>query len=145
MAENQGSKQPKRKPADVKNLGSLVLAYMGDAVYEQFIRDRVISSGRFARADVLHRAGVFYVNAEAQADTIKAMLEELDEEERAVVRRARNHRSATRPKNVDPVSYKWATAFEALLGYLYLLGRENRLLEVMERAAKITEIAEEKF
>ncbi|NMA94049.1 MAG: ribonuclease III [Clostridiales bacterium] len=142
MAENKKSKHPERKAADVKNLGSLVLAYMGDAVYEQFIRERVIRSGRFVRADVLHRAGVFYVNAEAQAETIKTMLEELDEEERGVVRRARNHRSATKPKNVDPISYKWATAFEALLGYLYLLGREKRLSELMERAAELVEASE---
>ncbi len=142
MAENKKSKHPERKAADVKNLGSLVLAYMGDAVYEQFIRERVIRSGRFVRADVLHRAGVFYVNAEAQAETIKTMLEELDEEERGVVRRARNHRSATKPKNVDPVSYKWATAFEALLGYLYLSGRDKRLAELMERAAELVEASE---
>ncbi len=142
MTENQASEQVKRQMLKVKDLGSLALAYMGDAVYEQFVRERVIRNGRFVRADVLHRAGVLYVNAEAQAEVIKTMLEELDEEEKVVVRRARNHRSATKPKNVDPVSYKWATALEALFGYLYLIGRERRLTELMERAAELTEALE---
>ncbi len=117
---------------------------MGDAVYESFVRERIMRSGRASgHADRLHREGVRYVRAEAQARAILALMEELSEEEQALVKRARNHRTATKPKNADAVTYKWATAFEALLGCLYLCGEEERLAEILEKAAVITEEADE--
>ena len=124
---------------DYRSLNGIALAYMGDAVYEQFIRERVIRRGATPHADVMHKAGVHYVNAGAQAAAVKSMLEDLSEEEAGVVRRARNHKIATKAKNADPVTYKWATAFEALLGYLYLAGRNERLEEIMLKAAEFTE------
>ena len=121
----------------------LVLAYLGDAVYELSVRERIVASGEAVRADRLHRAGVAYVRAEAQAAAIKRMIDEgyLSAEEEALARRAHNHKIATKPKNADPVDYKWATAFEALLGYLKLSGREERLAEVTARAMSITDEA----
>ncbi len=118
------------------NYNVLALAFMGDAVYEQFIRERVVrSAGPSAgHADRMHKAAVKYVCAAAQAASVKRMLAEgfLTEEEEALVKRARNHRSATKPKNADAVEYKLATALEALIGWLYLEGRSERLAQIME-------------
>jgi ribonuclease-3 family protein len=87
-----------------------------------------------AGADRLHKAAVKYVRAEAQAEAVKRLLDSLSEEEISLVKRARNKRSATKPKNADPVSYKWATAFEALIGYLYLSGNKERMEEIINAA-----------
>jgi len=121
----------------------LALAYLGDAVYELAVRRRIIQSAGITRADRLHRAGVAYVCAQAQASAVKRLMSEgfLSEEEEALTRRAHNHKTATRPKNADPVEYKWATAFEALLGYLELSGQDERLAEIMQTAMEMTENA----
>ena len=126
---------------EVKNLSSLALAYYGDALYEVFIRERVIRLGASPKVDVLNKAGIRYVNAAAQAKAVKTMIDEgfLSEEELTIAKRARNHRTATKAKNADPVDYKWATALEALIGWLKLTGQENSMTEVMEEAARITE------
>lgn len=126
---------------EVKDLSTLTLAYLGDAVYELFVRQRVISGGTSPKVDVLHKKGIRYVNAGAQAKAIKTMIDEgfLSEEEVSLAKRARNHRTATKAKNADPIDYKWATALEALLGWLKLTNREDRMTEIMERAAQIIE------
>ena len=126
---------------EVKDLSSLALAYYGDALYEVFIRERVIRLGASPKVDVLNKAGIRYVNAAAQAKAVKTMIDEgfLSEEELTIAKRARNHRTATKAKNADPIDYKWATALEALIGWLKLTGQENRMTEVMEEAARITE------
>ena len=77
------------------------------------------------------------LRASAQAKIIKTIFDELDEKEQALVKRARNRKSATKAKNADPVTYKWATAFEALTGYLYLTENQDRLSWLMERAIGI--------
>lgn len=118
---------------------------MGDAVYEQFIREMLLQSG-FARVNNLHRCATKYVKAPAQALAIKTMMAvgvgkevqpELSEEEQKLVKRARNHKFNSKAKNADPVTYKWATAFEALVGYLYLSGEADRLSQIMNRAVEI--------
>ena len=126
---------------DTKSCSSLTLAYLGDAIYELFIRERVIKKGVSPKVDVLHRESIHYVNAGAQAKAIKTMMDEsfLSEEEFAVAKRARNHKTATKAKNADPVDYKWATALEALIGWLKLNNQEDRMTEVMEKAAEILE------
>ncbi len=126
---------------EARDLGSLTLAYLGDAVYELFIRERVIASGTSPKVDVLNRESTRYVNAAAQARAVKKMISEgfLSEEEISIAKRARNHRTSTKAKNADPVDYKWATALEALIGWLKLHDLENRMLEIMEEAARITE------
>ncbi len=123
---------------DYRTYNSIALAFMGDAVYERFIRERILRGGT-AGADKMHQAAVHYVKAAAQEQCLRAMLDDLNETEADVVRRARNHKITSKPKNADPVTYKMATAFEALLGYLYLSGQEERLTELMERAARIIE------
>ncbi|MCQ2560514.1 MAG: ribonuclease III [Clostridia bacterium] len=124
---------------DYRTINSIALAYMGDAVYEQYIRQRVIERCHSPHADVMHRAGVRYVNASAQCAALKHILPQLSEEEAGVVRRARNHKIATKAKNADAVTYKWATAFEALIGYLFFAERSERLQEIMLLAAEFTE------
>lgn len=118
-----------------KNLNqypTTVLAYMGDAVYEVYIRKFVIETGRL-HADKLHHAAVQYVRAQAQAKALKALWEELTEEERTLVKRARNKKISSKPQNADPVDYKWATACEALIGYLFLSGQNERMEEIIKR------------
>ena len=126
---------------DIKNCNSLTLAYFGDALYEVFIRERVIKKGSSPKVDVLNKEGVRYVKASSQAKAIKRMMDDgfLTDEEITIAKRARNHRTATKAKNADPVEYKWATALEALIGWLKLTGQEDRMAELMERAAQITE------
>lgn len=125
---------------DVKTLNPLALAYVGDAVYEQFVRERLVLSGcGGGHADLLHKAGVGYVCAGAQAKALHALEGQLSESEAALVRRARNHKIATKPKNADPMTYKNATAFEALIGYLHLSGEKERAAELMQAAAEFLE------
>jgi ribonuclease-3 family protein len=110
-----------------------VLAYLGDAVYEAFIRRRLIDAGML-RGDKLHRAAIRYVRAEAQAAAMKELLPSLPEEEEALVKRARNHKSHSRPQHADVLDYKWATAFEALIGYYSLSGAEEKLSETLRKS-----------
>ena len=123
---------------DYKTYNSIALAFLGDAVYERFIRERIVRHGSVG-ADRMHREAVRYVKAAAQEHALRAMADSLTEDEADVVRRARNHKITSKPKNADPLTYKMATAFEALLGYLYLDGQGERLAEIMERAAMIVE------
>lgn len=113
-----------------------VLAWVGDAVYELHIRVYAVGSG-VIQADRLHRAAVKYVRADAQAQVMRTILPGLSDAEQALVRRARNKRVATKPKNADPVAYKWATAFEALLGYYYLSGQEAMLKATIQKAVDL--------
>lgn len=121
-----------------EKMNTTALAYLGDAIYETYIRERVIRLG-VSHADRLHRAAVPYVCAQGQAKAIRQILDSLTEEEQALVRRARNRKSATKPRHADAVTYKWATAFEALIGYLYLSDRNERLEEVLEYAVAAVE------
>lgn len=130
---------------NLKQLNTEALAYMGDAVYEQFVREKLLTDG-LAKVSNLHRSATKYVKAPAQAKAIKTMMAvgtgrdsvpELSEDEQRLVKRARNHRFNSKAKNADPVTYKWATAFEALVGYLYLAGEKKRLMQVMKRAVEI--------
>ncbi len=121
---------------DAKNMNTTALAYLGDAVYEVFVREKVLSSDS-AHVDRLHAKAVKYVRAEGQAYALKNMFDELSEEEQLLVKRARNRKITSKPKNADPVVYKLATAFEALAGYLYLSARTDRLREIFERAIRI--------
>ncbi|MEL7655608.1 MAG: ribonuclease III domain-containing protein, partial [Bacillota bacterium] len=92
----------------------------------------VIEKGQ-VNADLLHKAAVRFVRADAQAYALKTIMEELTEEEQALVKRARNKKISTKPKNADPVVYKWATAFEALIGFLYLSQNIDRMEELIHR------------
>lgn len=124
------------KQLNLKEINTTALAFMGDAVYEVFVRKHVMESGRL-RADLLHREAVRYVRADGQAAAVKSLMKDfLTEEEIALVKRARNHRSISKSRSAGPVAYKLSTAFEALLGYLYLDGQNARLEEVVAEAVR---------
>ena len=120
-----------------------ILAYLGDAVYELFVRQRMVDSGQ-VHVDRMSQEAVRYVRAEGQALAIKRMMEGLTEEEQQLVKRARNKKVTSKPRNVDIHIYKWATAFEALMGYLHISGQEDRRDELMEEAMRIISGAEGK-
>ncbi|MEH7305179.1 Mini-ribonuclease 3 [Neobacillus drentensis] len=122
---------------DAKQLNSLALAYMGDAIYETYVRRHLLYSGK-VRPNQLHRTGTTYVSAKAQCKILFQMMDHqlLDEEELAVVMRGRNAKSGSVPKNTDVQTYNYSTAFEALMGYLYLTGKIERLEELIQTAFK---------
>ncbi len=117
---------------DYKQLNGLALAYVGDAVYEQFIRDYLVSQGK-TRPNQLHHAATRFVSAKGQARLMKQLLDEdwLTEEEMAIYRRGRNAKSHTSAKNADITTYRISTGFEALVGYLHLMHQEDRLQELI--------------
>ncbi|WP_391205661.1 Mini-ribonuclease 3 [Psychrobacillus sp. L4] len=121
------------KLSDVKQLNSLALAYMGDAVLEQVVREHLIRSGR-VKPNILHREATNYVSAKAQATIVRELLNTqfLTEEEEAVLRRGRNAKSGTVPKNTDVQTYHYSTAFEAVIGSLYLSEQKERLQELLQ-------------
>lgn len=112
----------------------LVLAYVGDSVYEQYVRTRLVAESPDLPAHKLHRAAIRYVSANAQSKIIGMLEETLFEDELGVYRRGRNAKSPTSAKNSSIVDYRRATGFEALVGYLYLDGRAERLDEVLSFA-----------
>lgn len=122
---------------DAAQLNPLVLAYVGDALYEVFVRGRVVS-GANHRPNELHRQSIRFVSAKAQAKALERLMPELTEEEADIVRRGRNAKSGTAPKNADVLEYRHSTAFECLLGYLYYRQRYDRLRELMVRSMETT-------
>lgn len=111
---------------DPASLPSLVLAYIGDAIYEVHIRTLLVSRG-IVKVNELHKEAVKYVRAEAQARILHALEGTLSPEEEAVVKRGRNAKSGRVPKNAEMIDYRYSTAFESLIGYLHLSGRKDRL------------------
>ncbi|MEW8978305.1 MAG: ribonuclease III domain-containing protein [Symbiobacterium sp.] len=119
-------------------LPPLTLAYLGDALYETFVRERLLELGH-VRVNDLHRHALRYVRATAQAEALQHLMPGLTEREQDVVRRGRNAKGHGAPKSADPVEYAASTGFEALLGYLYLSGQEERLRELLLAAAAYVE------
>lgn len=115
----------------------LAMAFVGDAVYELYIRSSICIDEKRRDVNYLHRSAVKYVKAQAQAAAVKALMDELSEDEKSVVRRGRNTHPHTVPKNASISDYRYATGFEALLGYLYYSGNDERLMEILEKSYKI--------
>jgi ribonuclease-3 family protein len=120
---------------DPRQMNVLALAYIGDSIYEVFIRQFLLAKGEI-KPHLLHRAATRFVSAKAQAKQLELIFGMLDEEERNIVRRGRNAKSGTVPKNADPADYHKATAFEALIGYHYLMGNSERLYTLIETAMR---------
>ena len=122
----------KLSDADIKQLNGTTLAYMGDAVMEQFVREHLIRNGQ-VKPNKLHVSATKFVSAKAQAGMVVQLLEEnfFTEEEVAVIKRGRNANQGTVPKNTDVQTYRHATSFEAIIGYLYLLNEHERLKAIM--------------
>lgn len=110
----------------------LVLAYMGDTVYEDYIRKYLIGTG-IGNVNDLQTEALKYVSAKAQAKFIQDMIDNnlLSESELDIVKRARNYKTTSHPKSCDIITYKYATGLEALIGYLYLDGNIERVNEIM--------------
>ena len=120
------------KKINPKEYSPLPLAYIGDSVYDLFIRTKVIEKGNRHVTD-LHKESVKFVKAHSQAESVHAIEERLSENELRVLKWGRNAKS-TPPKNADVTDYRYATGFETLLGYLYLEGNTDRLKEIMNMA-----------
>lgn len=118
---------------NVLEINVLVLAYLGDTIYENFVRKYLINR-RIGNVNALQKEAVKYVSAKAQASYLKKMMDVcfLSEEELDVVKRARNYKTTSHPKNCDIITYKYATGLEALIGYLNLKCENERIGEIMK-------------
>ncbi|MDD7511090.1 MAG: ribonuclease III domain-containing protein [Peptostreptococcaceae bacterium] len=123
-----------------KEINTTALAYIGDAVYEVYIRGHMLKTRGF-NVDALHKKAIDYVSATGQAKAMKALLKAnfLSDEEKILCRRAKNRKIISKPRYVEPMVYKNATAFEALIGKLYLDEMMSRLEEVVDFAIKTVE------
>lgn len=121
-----------KEVGEVKLMPPLVWAYVGDCVYELFIRMQLVNTTKL-NPHKLHIEAIKYVKAKAQAETLTRIYDELSEEEKDIVRRGRNAQNHHLPKNAELVDYTYSTAFEALIGYLYLTKQDERLNEILEK------------
>lgn len=117
-----------KKPTE---FSPLVLAYVGDSVYEIYVRTRLLSDNPDMPVHKLHKEAVKYVKAHAQCMSIHSIMDELSEKELSVFKRGRNAKSPTTPKNADLTEYRHATGFECLMGYLYLSKELERMEHLM--------------
>lgn len=115
-----------------KLVNSLALAYLGDSIYEIYVREYLIRKN-IQKVNELQKEAVKYVSARGQYSYLKLMIDNsfLTEEELSIVNRARNHKSHAQPKNTDIITYKHSTGLEALIGYLYLDNNKKRIDEIM--------------
>lgn len=117
-----------------KDKNVLVLAYLGDAIYEVYIR-RYLIEKNIVKVDNLQKEAIKYVSAKAQAKIVNNLIEQniLTEDEIEIFYRARNHKGTRHPKNTDIVTYKHSTGFEAIIGYLYLENKErlNKIINII--------------
>ena len=127
------------KELNPKDINTTALAYIGDAVYEIYVRKHVLTAG-IPNVDMLHKYAVHFVCADGQAKALKALMTDfLTEEEVSLAKRARNHKTVSKARSAGPVTYKLATAFEALIGYLHLSGQTERMEEIIYKAFEIIE------
>lgn len=115
------------EPVDVAALSPAILAYLGDALYESIVRRYLILEQGIRKTHRLHREAVKLVKAESQARMARLVEPELAPDELEILRRGRNHKTGHVPPNVSPVVYRHSTGWESLVGYLYLMGREERM------------------
>ena len=119
----------------IKEINSLVLAYLGDTIFEDYVREYLIKKG-ISNVNDLQKESIKYSSAKAQCEIVKRLINEnvfnLDELE--IIKRARNHKTTSHPRNCDIVTYKYATGFEALIGYLKLDNKTERINEIMKKA-----------
>ena len=121
----------KKDIRDVKMMSPLTWAYMGDCVYELYVRQELINKTNL-KPNKLHIEAINYVKASKQAEILKKIMDKLSEEEQDIVRRGRNTENHHLPKNASVEDYMYSTAFEALIGYLYLSKQDERLKEILQ-------------
>ncbi|MDO5556455.1 MAG: ribonuclease III domain-containing protein [Clostridia bacterium] len=117
---------------EVNLMSPLVWAYVGDCVYELFIRTHLVETTHF-KPHKLHIEAIKYVKAKAQAKILENLQEMLTDKEKEIIRRTRNTENHHLPKNADLTDYTYATAFEGLIGYLYLSNQKKRLEEILNK------------
>ena len=120
-----------KSPEEINMLSPLTWAYVGDCIYELYIRTDLVNKTKL-KPHKLHIETMKYVKAKAQADILKRIEENLTEKELEIVRRGRNAENHHLPKNADPADYMYSTAFEGLIGYLYLTKQDERLKEIFK-------------
>ena len=118
---------------NVLEINILVLAYLGDTIYEDYIRKYLISKG-MSNVNSLQKEAIKYVSAKAQAKFLTQLMNKkyFDDTELRIIKRARNHKGGNHPKNCDIITYKYATGLEALIGYLELSNNRKRIDEIMK-------------
>jgi len=119
---------------DVNTINIVTIAYLGDAIYEVYIRELLIKKG-IAKVEDLTKEATKYVSAKGQAIILNELINKnfLTEEELDIVKRGRNYKRSSHPKHTDIITYKHSTGFEALIGYLYLTNNQNRLTEILNQ------------
>jgi ribonuclease III family protein len=117
---------------EIERLPPLTLAYLGDSVYELFIRTYLVGTGN-TKVNKLHKMAIHYVSAKAQAHFTNILKEVLTQREEQILKVGRNAKSATVAKNADVLEYRWATGLEALFGYLYLKKEYERLGNIINK------------
>ena len=129
----------------LRKMNTTTLAYLGDAVFEVIVREKIVTD-KPGDVDRAHHTAVSYVSASGQAKAAKAMVASgfLTEEETALYKKGRNHRAMSRPQHADPKEDKIATGFEALLGWLYLSDERERLREIAAEAVRIVDASGKK-
>ena len=129
--------------AQARSYSPLTLAFLGDGVYEIFVRERIVLKGSMS-VSALHTSAVKMVRASFQARAVEFLNEKnfLSEEEYDIIRRGRNATGNSVPKSSNPAEYRKATGLEALFGYLYLIGNNDRMREIFQMICEM-ESAEE--
>ena len=122
---------------EARMLNPLQLALIGDGVFEVFIRSHILTQNTALSANKIHVKAIGYVKAKSQACIMHEIEASLDQEEEAVYKRGRNAKSPTVPKNAEVRDYRMATGFEALIGYLYLIGNKERLEYIFNKSTEI--------
>lgn len=127
----------RNKPKDeIQLLSPLTWAYVGDCVYELYIRTNLVNNTKL-KPHAMHIEAIKKVKASSQANTLRKIEGILTEEEKDIVRRGRNAENHHLPKNANVQEYMYATAFEALIGFLYLTKQDERLQEILERSEEV--------
>lgn len=117
---------------NVDLINVITLAYLGDAIYEVYVREYLIKKG-IAKVEELQKEAVKYVSAKNQSQILSYLIDNkiLTEKELDIVKRGRNYKRASHPKNTDIITYKMSSGFEAMIGYLYMNNNKDRLNEIM--------------
>lgn len=124
---------------EANQFNPISLAFVGDGVYELYVRSYILNKKGNLSAHKLHIKAIDFVKAKAQSDIMLTLEKLLNEEEVAVYKRGRNAKCHSVPKNADVRDYRVATGFECLMGYLYITNQKDRLVELMEKSISIRE------
>lgn len=136
MQEEQELIERKKELEEIRQMSPLVWAYIGDNIYELYIRMYLVQNTKL-KPHYLHVKAIQYVKAGAQAEILKYIEKYLTQEEKEIIRRGRNAENHHLPKNASNTEYRYATALEALVGYLYLTKQDVRLKEILKLCTEI--------